>query len=137
MPRLYGYSPKGSLCPGTCDFNAKGRTNVIGALIGNKLLTADLFDKNINTDIFYGWTTECLIPKLPEKSVVVLDNASFHKRKDIVEAIENAGHIVEFLPPYSPQLNPIEKKWAQLKTWIKKLSCPIEKLLKIESFYYA
>jgi transposase len=42
-----------------------------------------------------------------------MDNASFHKRQDIQEAITQAGHILEYLPPYSPDLNPIEKKWAQ------------------------
>jgi len=56
-----------------------------------------------------------LLPKLPENSVIVMDNAAFHKRSDTQEAIQNAGHNLEYLPPYSPDLNPIEKKWAQIK----------------------
>ncbi len=75
-----------------------------------------LFDGNINSDIFYAWATQELLPKAPENAVIVLDNATFHKRKDILEAIEGKGHVVEFLPPYSPELNPIEKKWAQAKS---------------------
>lgn len=44
-----------------------------------------------------------------------MDNATFHKRKDTTELIEDAGHTILWLPPYSPDLNPIEKKWAQAK----------------------
>lgn len=135
MPRRRGYSLKGKKCYGSCDWHAKGRTNVIGALIGKKLLTADPFDTNINADIYKGWIAEKLLPKLSEKSVLSSDNAKIHKRRDIIELIENAGHILEWLPKYSPQLNPIEKKWAQLKAWRKKLFCSVEELLKIESFY--
>ena len=56
-----------------------------------------------------------MLDKLPKQSVVVMDNAAFHKRKDILEAILAAGHTLEYLPSYSPDLNPIEKKWAQAK----------------------
>ncbi|MDZ5762708.1 IS630 family transposase domain protein [Candidatus Cyrtobacter comes] len=54
-----------------------------------------------------------LLPNLPEKSVIVMDNAAFHK--DMQQIIQDAGHILLYLPPYSPDLNPIEKKWAQAK----------------------
>ncbi len=49
-----------------------------------------------------------------------MDNATFHKRKDMVEAIEKEGHILEYLPPYSPDLNPIEHKWFVAKALRKK-----------------
>jgi len=78
-----------------------------------------------------------LIPKLPENSVIVMDNATFHKRSDTLQVIENAGHTALFLPPYSPDLNPIEQKWAQMKAMRKKLHCSIEQLFQIESFYAA
>ena len=75
-----------------------------------------LFDTYINADVFYAWLSQELLTSLPSNSVIVLDNATFHQRRDALEAIEKAGHIVEFLPPYSPDLNPIEKKWAQAKS---------------------
>jgi transposase len=53
-----------------------------------------------------------------------MDNASFHKRQDIQEAITQAGHILAYLPPYSPDLNPIEKKWAQAIETVKVLNNP-------------
>lgn len=137
MPRQHGYAAAGQRCYGLCDWHAKGRTNVIGALIGKVLLTVGLFQSNVNADIFYQWTVQDLLPKLPAKSVVVMDNATFHKRADIRSAIAYAGHTLDFLPAYSPDLNPIEKKWAQVKALRRRLLCSISYLFKIESFYVA
>jgi len=61
-------------------------------------------------------------------SVIVLDNATFHKASCIQEAISDAGHILEFLPPYSPELNPIEHKWAHAKSLRKQQFCSIQQL---------
>lgn len=71
-----------------------------------------------------------ITPDLPEESVVVMDNAAFHKSKKTKELIENKGHIIEFLPPYSPDFNLIEPKWAQAKSIKRKLGCDIEDLFK-------
>ncbi len=110
MPRRYGYSLKGKPCYGKHGWHAKGRTNAIGALIGKALLTVGLFPCNINSDVFALWLRKDLLSKLSEPSVIVMDNATFHKRKDMHDAIVKAGHKLIFLPPYSPALNPIEKK---------------------------
>ncbi len=66
--------------------------------------------------VFHAWVVQELLPNTPKNSVIVLDNATFHKRSGTLQAIEEAGHAVAFLPPYSPDLNPIEKKWAQAKS---------------------
>jgi transposase len=65
---------------------------------------------------------------LSEGTVIVMDNASFHKRQYIIQAIEKAGCIAEFLPPYSPDFNPIEHTWAQLKSIRNKMKCSIDEL---------
>jgi transposase len=135
MPRTHGYALLGQRCYGTHDWHAKGRTNVIGALIGKALLTVGLFTTNINADIFAQWTSQDLVPKLPPNTVVVMDNATFHKRADILRALTDAGHTLDFLPAYSPDLNPIEKKWAHLKKLRRKLHASIHNLFKIESIY--
>ena len=57
-----------------------------------------------------------------------MDNATFHKRKDIQQDILRAGHEIEYLPPYSPDLNPIENKWAQAKRMRRKAQIPIQML---------
>jgi len=108
---------------------------VIGALIDKCLLTVALFTSNINADTFFSWTVLDLLPKLPPASVVVMDNATFHKRQDIQNAITQAGHTLEYLPAYSPGLNPIEHKWAQTKAIRKQQNQTAEQLFKIESFY--
>ena len=89
--------------------------NAIGALLGKVLLTVSLFEGSINSDVFGAWVRQDLLPKLPSKSVLVMDNATFHKRKDTLKMIESEGHTVLFQPAYSPDLNKIEKKWAQCK----------------------
>jgi len=135
MPRQYGYAAAGKRCYDSSDWHAKGRTNVIGALVDKLLLTVGIFKTNINANIFYQWTVQDLLPKLPQASIVVMDNATFHKRSDIKAAISNAGHILDFLPAYSPDLNPIEKKWAHAKATRRKFNCTILELFNFESFY--
>lgn len=128
MPRTHGYALRGNRCYGTQDWGAKGRTNVIGALLGTVLITISLFSCSIDTSIFNAWIMQDLLPKLPPKSVIILDNASFHKGNDMHREVENAGHILLYLPPYSPDLNPIEHKWAQAKSLRRKHKCDIQDL---------
>lgn len=131
MPRTHGYSTKGQRCYGKHDWGAKGRTNAIGALIGKSLITISLFSANINTAIFSAWVEQDLLTKLPPNSVLVMDNATFHKGKNMIEAVKNAGHTIHYLPPYSPDLNPIEKKWAQAKNIKRKTQTDLQKLFKL------
>ena len=128
MPRTHGYAPKGQRCLGMHDWGAKGRTNVIGALLRGTLLTLALFQTTIDTRIFTTWVMQDLLPKLPEKSVVVMDNASFHKGEAMQKALQEAGHTLLYLPPYSPDLNPIEHKWAQAKKIRRETQAPLTEL---------
>lgn len=130
MPRTHGYALKGHRCYGKHAFGAKGRTNVIGALIGKVLLTVSLFQGNINTEVFTAWIEKDLLPKLPPHSVLVMDNAAFHKNQTLQMMIKNAGHTLQYLPPYSPDLNPIEHKWAQAKALKRKNKCDLITLFK-------
>ena len=134
MPRTHGYSPRGKRCVGKQDWNAKGRATVIGALVGSALPTVTLFSCNSDSDVFHAWTTHDPIPKLPDEAVIVMDNAAFHKRADTKAAIEKAGHRLEYLPPYSPDLNPIEHKWAQAKAIGRKTGKPTEQVFESELY---
>ena len=83
---------------------------------------------------FTQWVVSFLVPVLPTNAVVIMDNVSFHKRTDILEAgIENTGVPVEFLPAYSPDLNFIEKKWAQAKAIRKQTYCDVDILFTEQS----
>jgi transposase len=128
MPRTHGYSTRGKRCYGTHDWGAKGRTNAIGALIGKALLTVMLLTGSVNSQVFTTWIKEDLIPKLPPNSVIVMDNATFHKSVDMKNAAEEAGHEILYLPPYSPDLNDIEHKWAHAKKIRQTIGCSIDEL---------
>ncbi|MFT4202553.1 MAG: transposase, partial [Chitinophagaceae bacterium] len=127
-PRERGYSPKGEKCYAAKDWHARGRMNAIGAMSNSWLPNVCLFDCNIDSDVFFAWLTQGLLPTVPPNSVIVLDNAAFHKRDDALLAVQEQGHVLEFLPPYSPDLNPIEKKWAQAKSIRKKFGYTPEEL---------
>tara|TARA_R110002051_G_scaffold325171_1_gene426132 strand:+ start:1755 stop:2213 length:459 start_codon:yes stop_codon:yes gene_type:complete len=113
--RPFGYAPIGTPCIDSYNWQAKNRTNVIGALHGKILFALDCLKTTINSDVFYNWSKFTLIPKLKRKCVIVMDNARFHKSKRIQKLLNRHGHRILWLPPYSPDLNPIEKKWAQAK----------------------
>ncbi len=85
--RTHGYARQGQRSYGTFDWHTKGRVNAIGAIIGMSFLTLSLFDGHINADTFHAWLTQDLLPKVSQKSVIVMDNATFHKRTDSIEAI--------------------------------------------------
>ena len=77
-----------------------------------------LYEMNCNKEIFNKWI-EMLITTLKPNQVVVMDNASFHKSSEVQRLIESVGCKLIYLPPYSPDLNPIEKFWSVLKKWFK------------------
>ena len=113
--RPHGYAPIGKPCIDSYNWQGKKRTNVIGALYEKMLFALDYFEHNINSGIFYDWCKHTLIPSLKTKCVIVMDNARFHKSRRIQKLLNRHGHRILWLPPYSPDLNPIEKKWAQVK----------------------
>lgn len=128
MPRTHGYSIKGQRCYGKHDWGARGRTNAIGALIGKTIIAIGLLSGTVGSAIFTCWVKQILLPALTEKAVIVMDNATFHKGGDMQKIIADAGHILLYLPPYSPDLNPIEKKWAQAKKIRRTTLCTIDEL---------
>ena len=73
------------------------------------------FDSYVDFEVFYAWVTQDLLPKLPPHSVVVMDNASFHKCEETIQVIEQAGHTIEFLPTYSPDLRGYPKRVYKIK----------------------
>jgi len=73
-------------------------------------------------DVFFAFVQQQLAPNLRAGDFVVMDNLSAHKRPDIVAAIRAVGADVFFLPPYSPEYNPIEKAWAKLKETLRRLA---------------
>jgi transposase len=79
-----------------------------------------------NTVIFNDWVETFLCPELKHWDIIVLDNASFHKSERTRELIETRGAKLLYLPPYSPDLNPIENYWAILKQYVRKYNTSFE-----------
>ena len=79
------------------------------------------FPGTCNSELFNIWLKEVLLPELPPGKVLILDNASFHSSEESKKLIEAAACKLLFLPLYSPDLNPIEKYWANLKVKIREL----------------
>jgi transposase len=97
------------------------RISMIGALMGKKFLAPMTFTGGCNADVFNAWLEQVLLKEIPRGSTIVMDNAAFHKSTKTRELIENAGCFLLFLPPYSPDLNPIEQCWHQLKSMLRPL----------------
>ncbi len=77
----------------------------------------------VNADVFEAFVGQVLVPVLCPGDVVVMDNLSSHKRQRTRELIESAGAVAWFLPPYSPDLNPIENVFAKVKQHLRSLAC--------------
>lgn len=73
----------------------------------------------MESTLFEGWFEQCLLPCLKKGTTIVMDNAKFHRKKKLLEISKKHGMNLIFLPPYSPELNPIEKFWAMLKSMIR------------------
>ena len=77
------------------------------------------FSGPCNTEVFNLWVENFLLKELEPGKIVIMDNATFHKSKRTQELIESVGSKLIFLPPYSPDLNPIEKFWSHLKRFLR------------------
>lgn len=114
-----GWGKKGEKLIGKKSGKYYQRTNIIAGYVNNKSIAPGVFNGSCNTEVFETWVEQFLIKELKPGQFVVMDNAAFHKSKRSRELIESVGCKVIFLPPYSSDLNPIEKFWANMKRWIK------------------
>lgn len=113
--RTHGRCPKGVRVRGEKPSGKRPRTSLIGGYLNNKLIAPLTFKGTCNAALFNAWLEQHLLPILKPGSVIVLDNAAFHKSRKTIELIKAAECKILFLPPYSPHLNPIEKLWANIK----------------------
>ena len=81
-----------------------------------------VFDGPTDAIVFRSYVEQCLAPSLQAGDIVVMDNLASHKVTGVREAIDSAGASVWYLPPYSPDLNPIEKMWSKVKAWLRRVA---------------
>ena len=99
----------------------EARTSIIAGLNCSEAIAPMYFEGYCNTDVVTVWFKDSLLAELKPGQTVIWDNASFHQAKLFEELLESVGCKLIYLPPYSPDLNPIEKFWAKLKAWIRRL----------------
>jgi len=116
----YGWSPAGERVEGLKSGRRQGRINMIAAYRAGQLLAPFTVEGACNRTVFEIWLETCLIPVLKPGEWVIVDNATFHHGGRIAQLIATTGAQVVYLPPYSPDLNRIEKCWAWLKSRIRK-----------------
>ncbi len=119
MAPLRGWAPKGERLPGLAPFGRWRTSTFIAALRHDRIDAPLVFDGPVNGEIFRTYVERVLVPTLRPGDVVVLDNLGSHKSQAVRRAIRAAGAHLLFLPPYSPDLNPIEQAFAKLKHWLR------------------
>lgn len=119
MTRLYARSRDGARIHEAAPQGHWKILTILGAISTRGMIAAMTIEEATDADIFLAYLDHCLCPELRPGDVVVMDNLSSHKVKGVRQKIEARGAELVYLPPYSPDLNPIEKAWAKLKTRLR------------------
>jgi transposase len=120
MARLKGRAPKGERLRAAIPHGHWKTTTFVAGLRLTGMVAPMVLDGPINGASFLAYVEQILVPELSPGNIVVMDNLGSHKGKAVREAIEAAGARLLYLPPYSPDLNPIESAFAKLKALLRK-----------------
>ncbi|HEY6632716.1 MAG TPA: IS630 family transposase [Rhizobiaceae bacterium] len=120
MAPLRGWGPRGKRLRGFAPHGHWRTLTFLGALRCDRLTAPCVFDGPINGQCFRAYVEQLLVPALSPGDIVVMDNLGSHKSVEIRHMIRAAGARLWFLPPYSPDLNPIEQAFAKIKHWMRK-----------------
>jgi transposase len=120
MARRYGRAPRGERLRAAIPHGHWKTTTFVAGLRLEGLVAPFVFDGPINAVTFEAYVEQFLVPELRPGDIVVMDNLSSHKRPKVAALIEAAGASLLYLPPYSPDFNPIEKLFAKFKALLRK-----------------
>ena len=120
MTRICGWAPRGSKLVAKVPQGHWRTPTFIAALRYDHIAAPCVIDGPINGESFLAYIEQILVPTLKPGDVVIIDNLGSHKGKAVRRAIRSAGAKLFFLPPYSPDLNPIEQVFSKLKTLLRK-----------------
>jgi transposase len=119
--REYAYAPRGEIVIGKISGKKFKRTNIVAGICCGKWVAPLQYNCTTDSILFEFWFANCLLKEVKKGSVIILDNATFHRKSVLPDLAKKYGCEVLFLPPYSPDLNPIEKKWAWIKKRLRKI----------------
>jgi len=117
--RRYGRSPRGTRLGDHVPCGHWETHTVVAALRPDRVTAQAVFDGPIDQPTFLAYIEQVLVPALRPGDVVILDNLAVHRQPDVRAAIERVGAQLRFLPPYSPDFNPIEQAFAKLKAFLR------------------
>lgn len=120
MVRRYGWAPRGERVRGYAPHGHWKITTFIAGLCADGIIAPFVVDQPMNRAIFNQYVRQFLAPELRPGDIVILDNLSSHKSAEAEALIEARGATMLFLPPYSPDLNPIEQMFAKFKELLRK-----------------
>lgn len=120
MARLRGWAPKGQRCCAAIPHGHWKTVTFVGGLTLAGFIAPMLLDGPMDGEVFRAWCEQMLAPALRPGDVVIMDNLAAHKVAGISQAIAACGATLLYLPPYSPDLNPIENAFAKLKALARK-----------------
>lgn len=119
--RKYGWSIKNTPCSVRGSLKRSERWSVLPAITVNGYLPGTLIHQgSINAQLFEEWLEFTVLPQLEEGSIIGMDNASIHRTQRVRDIVAAANCWLEYLPPYSPDFNPIELSFGWLKLWVKR-----------------
>ena len=132
MARLHGRSPRGERAHGTVPCGRWTRLSVLGALGREGMLAAMSVEAATGGAVFHAYLERVLLPELRRRkpdAVLVMDNLGAHKTPEVRELLDGSGFPYRYLPSYSPDLNPIEPAWAQVKAELRRVAARDEDAL--------
>lgn len=119
-PTRYGWSPRGEKALGKAVHGAWKTVTMLGAIGLDGFRGFANIEAATSSDVFRAFVIQQLVPNLRAGDCVVMDNLAAHRDALARQAIERAGASILFLPPYSPEWNPIEKLWSKLKEFVRR-----------------
>jgi transposase len=120
MARTHGRAPRGERLRAAIPHGHWQTTTFVAGLRNSAMIAPMVLDGPINGELFQVYVEQVLVPELRDGDIVIMDNLGSHKGAGVRTAIEAAGASLLYLPPYSPDFNPIEKAFAKLKAKLRK-----------------
>jgi len=130
MTRLYGRSSSDERIVDYMPDVRFERTSILSSIRANGDMVPLVFEGALNGELFKEYISQCLAPTLNKGDVVIMDNLTSHKVKGVLDPIIAAGASVIYLPPYSPDFNPIEMMWSKMKAYLRKVKARTNELLE-------
>ena len=131
LHELYAYSPRGERAYCSVARNRGKNTTLLSSMSLSGMGPSMVVEGGTNGAVVEGYLREVLVPALREGDVIVMDNLSVHKSERVRELIEGAGAQLLYLPPYSPDFNPIEEAFSKIKNLIRKAGARVHEALVV------